>query len=195
MDQPEGAAAVPATMWRAIVARDPSWDGTFFYGVLTTGIFCFPSCPSRPPRREHVRLFATGAEALGAGFRPCRRCRPDLPGGRHQQEAEWVERIKALVEAQPEAAGSGKLAAAVGCSPQHLRRLFRKVTGRTLHDYIRSCRVRRAAELLRESRAGILDIAAAVGYASTSAFYTAFRQVFSVSPGSFRQEVGRPVDP
>lgn len=66
-------------LWKAIVNGDLSYDGRFFYGVNTTGVFCRPSCNSRKPKREHVRIFSTIREAMAAGFRPCKRCRPDLP--------------------------------------------------------------------------------------------------------------------
>lgn len=174
-------------MWDAVRRKDPGADGLFWLGVTSTGIFCFPSCPARTPKRENVRFFATREEARAAGFRPCKRCRTDLAGGRAEYEAAIVQQARVLAEAQLASVTPTALARAVGLSPAYLGRLFRSQTGLTPDEYIRGRRAERAAELLRQGEAAILDVAAAVGFESTSSFYAAFRRFLGAPPGEYRQ--------
>ena len=85
-------------MYRALLARNREYDGLFFVGVKTTGIFCRPSCPARKPQARNVQYFATARDALFAGYRPCKRCRPMHVNGR---PPEWVVRLMAEVERSP----------------------------------------------------------------------------------------------
>lgn len=174
-------------MFRAVREADASYDGVFFFGVTSTGVFCFPSCNSRTPRRENVVFFRSREEALAAGFRPCKRCRPDLGQGRRSYEVDLVVRAQALVEEQLECITVGGLASALAISPNHLRRLFRRWAGVPVHEYIVRRRVLRAAGLLRASRLSVLDVAGAVGFESSSAFYAAFQRVLGVAPGEYRR--------
>ena len=115
------------TAWAAVMARDRTLDGRFVTGVLTTGIYCRPSCAARHPKRENVRFFATGAEARAAGLRPCLRCRPDEV----TREAAALERVLRLLGQAEETPSLEDLAAAAGYSPHHFHRLFKRATGVT----------------------------------------------------------------
>ena len=178
-----------AEMAQAVYRSDRAYDGVFFFGVTTTGIFCFPSCPARKPRREHIVFFRTREEALAGGFRPCRRCRPDLEQGRYSYERDLVERVKGIVDRDLESASVRGVADAVALDPHYLMRLFRRVTGGTIGDYIRRRRTERAAEILKASRSTVFDVALSVGFSSTSAFYEAFRRTVGVAPGQYRADV------
>ncbi|HYF91764.1 MAG TPA: Ada metal-binding domain-containing protein [Symbiobacteriaceae bacterium] len=175
-------------MWEAVQRKDPAFDGRFFLGVTSTGIFCFPSCPAKTPKRENIRFFVSREAARAAGFRPCKRCRTDLPGGRAEYETGIIEQARAVAGAQLESVTPASLARTVGLSPAYLGRLFRTHTGLTPDDFIRQRRAERAAELLRTGDAAILDVAAAVGFESTSSFYAAFRRFLGASPGEYRQQ-------
>lgn len=181
-----------AEMLRAVLANDAAYDGRFFYGITTTMIFCFPSCPSKRPRPEHVRLFPHRREALAQGFRPCKRCLSDRDGGRAAHEAELVAQVQRLAAAECERVDVEGLAATVGLSPHYLMRIFRKVTGHSLHAHISRQRAERAAALLREGQS-ILDAAASVGFESTSAFYSAFTRTLGMPPGEYRQRTATEV--
>lgn len=174
-------------MWDAVQRKDAGFDGRFFLGVTSTGIFCFPSCPARTPKRENVRFFASREAALAAGFRPCKRCRTDLTGGRAEYETMVVQQARALAEAELASVTPAALARAAGLSPAYLGRLFRSQTGLSPDEYIRQRRAERAAALLRQGEANILDVAAAVGFESTSSFYAAFRRIIGAPPGEYRQ--------
>ncbi|HWI65509.1 MAG TPA: Ada metal-binding domain-containing protein [Symbiobacteriaceae bacterium] len=175
-------------MWDAVQRKDAAYDGQFYLAVTSTGIFCFPSCPARTPRRENVLFFVSAGDAKAAGFRPCKRCRTDLPGGRSEYERRVVEQAEVLVAAQLETVTPAALARAVGLSPAYLGRLFRSRTGLSPDEYIRRRRAEKAAELLRKGDVPILDVAAAVGFESTSSFYAAFRRFMGAPPGEYRQQ-------
>lgn len=178
----------PDQMWEAVKRKEAGYDGQFFLGVTSTGIFCFPSCPARTPKRENIRFFATADAARQAGFRPCKRCRTDLPGGRIEYETALVAHAQSLVAAQIETVTPAALARAVGLSPAYLGRLFRAHAGLGPDEYIRQRRAEQAAELLRRGDTTILDVAAAVGFESTSSFYAAFRRFIGAPPGQYRQQ-------
>src|SRR3546814_6889848 len=122
--------------WSAVMARDRTADGTFVTGVLTTGIYCRPSCSARHPRRENVRFFASGAGAAEAGLRACLRCRPDEV----TREAAALDRVYRLLEQAETPPSLDELAAAAGYSPHHFHRLFKRATGVTPAEYARGKR-------------------------------------------------------
>ena len=111
--------------WSAVLQRDRRFDGRFVTGVLTTGIYCRPSCAARHPARGNVRFFADGAEARAAGLRACKRCRPDEVGRDEAAVLAAIDEIKAS-EGLPRL---DELAAAVGYSPTHFQRVFTRATG------------------------------------------------------------------
>lgn len=117
--------------------RDPHAEGRFWYSVVTTGVYCRPTCPSRHARPENIRLHDSLAEARATGFRPCLRCCPESPAlGDHHRAL--IETACRLIEANGAAPPAGELAEAVGLSPSHFYRLFRRLTGTTPTTYARS---------------------------------------------------------
>lgn len=175
-------------MLQAVYARDAAYDGTFFFAVVSTGVFCFPSCRSRKPRPENVRFFFSPQEALAAGFRPCKRCRPDLPRGRRTEEAELLVKIATLIREQDGTIDVASLARRVSFSPHYLERLFRRLTGSSLHSYIMRYRAQRAVRLLWETDLPITDIAELTGFRSLSGFYDFFLRTVGSTPAAFRQK-------
>lgn len=177
---PESGAA-----WRAVASRDAGADGRFVYAVQTTRIFCRPSCPSRRPRRENVRFFATPALAAAAGFRACKRCRPEgsavVPG----QAA--VERARRYLDQHPEERVSlGQLATVAGLSPYHLQRTFKRLVGLSPSQYA----AERRAERLRSALRAGPSVSRAVyeaGFGSSSRVYESAHQLLGMTPGRYRQ--------
>ena len=131
--------------WGAVLRRDRAMDGQFVTGVLSTGIYCRPSCAARHPRRENVRFFAGGAEARDFGLRARLRCRPDEVAA---DEAGLARAIQ-LIEKAEELLTLDRLAEAAGYSPFHFHRLFRRATGVTPAAYVRAHRARRAERALK----------------------------------------------
>jgi methylphosphotriester-DNA--protein-cysteine methyltransferase len=170
----------------AVYACDPGADGRFWYGVTSTRIFCRPSCPSRAPRPERVLFFSTAAEARAAGFRPCKRCRPDAAPPEGELTASLEAAAAELRERCAEDVSWREAAARACMSPSHFHRLFRRHTGTTPSAYLALCRVRRAQELLRRGDRSVLQIAYESGFASPAAFYRAFARLTGASPAAFR---------
>src|SRR5690348_9294490 len=133
--------------WAAVVGRDRRADGAFYYAVLTTGVYCRPSCAARRARRENVRFHASCAEAERAGFRPCKRCRPQdaAAGGQH---AAAVAQACRLIETAEEIPSLEALAEAAGMSRFHFHRVFKAVTGLTPKAYAAAQRARRVRDEL-----------------------------------------------
>ena len=154
-------------MWTAFLARDRRWDGRFVAGVRTTGIFCRPTCTCRKPLRRNVRFFASPAAAARAGFRPCKRCRPELAGGASEADRRLAARALTLMR----------------CAPGErwpVRRLARALA---------RLRLERAQALLARGER-VLDVALEVGFGSGSAFARAWRRQHGVAPA---RSVPRPI--
>jgi AraC family transcriptional regulator of adaptative response/methylated-DNA-[protein]-cysteine methyltransferase len=170
--------------WAAVVSRDPAADGSFFYSVRTTGVYCRPSCAARIARPEHVRFYPTRQDAELAGFRPCRRCKPDQPPLAEQHAAMVTEACR-LIESSESAPTLEDLAAHTGVSPFHLHRVFKGITGLTPREYAASHRGERVRQEL--GRAG--SVTAAIyqsGYNSNSPFYREAQQVLGMTPTIYR---------
>jgi AraC family transcriptional regulator of adaptative response/methylated-DNA-[protein]-cysteine methyltransferase len=168
--------------WRAVASRDKGADGSFFFGVRTTGIYCRPGCASRTPRREHVRFFATPDEAERAGLRPCKRC---TPRDAASQQAAIVARACALIADADAPPTLGQLADAVGMSPFHFHRLFKAATGLTPAAYARAQR----AERLRDGLQRADSVTAAIydaGYGSSSGLYGDGGAALGMHPATYR---------
>ena len=134
-----------AAAWRR---RDAGYDGVFYFGVKTTRIFCRPSCPSRP-KREHLEFFRSGGEALRAGYRPCKRCQPELANG---QPPAWVAKLMALATAAPEQKISAQDLGKLGIQPERSRRWFQKHHGMTFAARSRGLRLARAFTQIRSGQ-------------------------------------------
>lgn len=152
--------------WQAVLARDRSFDGRFVTGVLSTGIYCRPSCAARHPRRENVRFFADGTAARAAGLRPCKRCSPDEVSRDERAVLASIAAIKAA--GQPLALAA--LAGEAGYSPAHFQRVFTRHTGLSPAAYARALRSERAAEALSEG-GRVTDAIYDAGYSGPSRFY------------------------
>src|SRR5688500_6613023 len=143
-------ATVSDPRWAAVAARDQAADGTFFYSVRTTGVYCRPSCGARAARPENVDFHATAADAERAGFRPCRRCKPDQPA-RAEQHAAQVAELCRFIERAEETPTLDQLAERAGLSSFHLHRIFKEVTGLTPKAYAAAHRAKRVRQALTRS--------------------------------------------
>jgi AraC family transcriptional regulator of adaptative response/methylated-DNA-[protein]-cysteine methyltransferase len=169
---------------RAFLAGDASYDGIFFVAVRTTGIFCRPSCPARKPLLENVEFHANTREALFAGFRPCKRCRPLDTNGRHPP---WVASLLKEIDQKPTARLRAADLRKRSIDPARARRYFQKHLGMTFQAY---CRGRRMSEALQQIRGGasLDNVALENGYDSHSGFREAFGRLFGTPPGRSRSK-------
>lgn len=171
-----------AEMETAYRRRDASYDGVFYLGVTTTGIFCRPSCPARKPLARNVKFFGSVKDALFAGFRPCKRCRPlEVPGA----HPAWVAGLIARLERTPERRFRDEDLRALGVEPGRARRYFRGRYGMTFHAFARGYRLRRAFERLRRG-ADLDEVAMSHGFESHSGFRDAFGRLLGNPPGRSR---------
>jgi AraC family transcriptional regulator of adaptative response/methylated-DNA-[protein]-cysteine methyltransferase len=173
-----------AAQWAAVTRRDPQADGRFFYSVRTTGVYCRPSCPSRQARREHVRFHTTSADAERAGFRACKRCRPNEPA-LAAQRASAVARACRLIERADATPPLDALAAAAGLSRFHFHRVFKSVTGVTPKAYAAAHRARRVRHELTH-QATVTDAIYGAGFNSNGRFYAVAPGVLGMTPTRFR---------
>ena len=171
--------------WEAVIKRDRSAEGHFVLAVTTTGIYCRPGCPARRPRRENVRFFRRAEEAEGAGFRPCKRCRPNAPSLK-EQHAAAVARVCRLIESAEEAPNLATLAGVAGMSRYHFHRVFKAVTGLTPRAYASAHRARRVREALRQGST-VTDAIHEAGFGSASRFYDASEAALGMPPASYRR--------
>ncbi|TMQ71667.1 MAG: methylphosphotriester-DNA--protein-cysteine methyltransferase family protein [Candidatus Eisenbacteria bacterium] len=177
-------------MWTAFLARDRRWDGRFVAGVRTTGIFCRPTCTCRKPLRRNVRFFASPAAAARAGFRPCKRCRPELAGGASEADRRLAARALTLMRGAPgERWPVRRLARALAMSPSAFARHFRAGAKTTPARALARLRLERAQALLARGER-VLDVALEVGFGSGSAFARAWRRQHGVAPA---RSVPRPI--
>jgi AraC family transcriptional regulator of adaptative response/methylated-DNA-[protein]-cysteine methyltransferase len=169
-------------MERATQERDSSYAGVFFVAVRTTGIFCRPGCAARTPRPENCSYYATAREAIFAGYRPCKRCRPLEISGK---PPDWVNRLLAVVERDPKKRVRDADVRTLAIDPARARRYFLKQYGMTFQAY---CRGRRMGEALAQIRNGVDldDVALGNGYDSHSGFRDAFARMFGDAPGRSR---------
>ena len=170
--------------WEAVVRRDRTADGAFYYAVHTTGVYCRPSCAARLARREHVRFYTTCAEAEQAGFRACRRCRPHEPALAAQHAAVVAQACR-LIEAAEETPNLEALAAAAGMSRFHFHRVFKTLTGVTPKAYAAAHRAQRVRDELARS-ATVTDAIYGAGFNSSGRFYTTSSEVLGMTPTDFR---------
>ncbi|MBP2637470.1 MAG: AraC family transcriptional regulator [Firmicutes bacterium] len=172
--------------WQAVVNCDRNYDGIFFYGVKTTGIFCKPSCKSKTPVRENVNFFAHTAEALKHGFRPCKRCCPNKDV--FEPELELVGQAKDIINADyNQQIDISYIAKQLGVSKNHLIRLFKRHSEFTPTQYFTKVRVGKARELLDQEDLSILELAYAVGFKSLSNFYKCFKEQTGRTPHEYRK--------
>jgi AraC family transcriptional regulator of adaptative response/methylated-DNA-[protein]-cysteine methyltransferase len=173
--------------WAAVAARDVRADGTFFYSVSTTGVYCRPSCGARRPRPEHVRFHATAEAAEAAGFRPCRRCRPDGPPPERVQAARIAQACRLLERAEPgQTPRLSTLARHAGLSPYHFHRLFKAATGLTPRRYAAAHRASRVRRALEKGDGTVTEAMYDAGFSSGSRFYEASDAMLGMTPTRYR---------
>lgn len=178
--------SISEEQWTAICTNDGSYDGRFYYAVRTTGIYCRPSCKSRPPKRSNAEVFPTSADAVSAGYRPCKRCKP---AGERLPDEEWSAQIAAYVDRHyMEDIDLATLAEICHGSPYHLHRTFKKITGLTPLAYLQQTRMHHAARLLADTDSPISRIGELVGIRNTPYFITLFKKMNGLTPAAFRQQ-------
>ncbi|PYJ25236.1 MAG: hypothetical protein DME91_05020 [Verrucomicrobia bacterium] len=166
------------TMYRALLKRDPSFEGIFFVGVRTTGIFCRPTCTAKKPARENVDFFATPSEALDNGYRPCLRCQPMDPDKR---PPKLIERLRTEVDRAPGGRLTDKELAALAIDPSTARRQFKRHYGMTFQAYHRARRMGLALSQVRKGRR-VDEARNGSGFESESGFREAFTKIFGEPP-------------
>jgi AraC family transcriptional regulator, regulatory protein of adaptative response / DNA-3-methyladenine glycosylase II len=178
------------TCYRAILTRDPRFDGRLFIGVHTTGIYCRPVCPARMPKPANVSFYPSAAAAQEAGFRPCLRCRPE----RSPDLAAWrgtsntVTRALALIGQGAMDEGVETLAERLGVGERHLRRLFNQHLGASPIAIAQTRRVLFAKQLITETRMPLAEIALAAGFGSVRRFNAIFRELYQRPPRELRRK-------
>ena len=176
--------------YKAVESCNAHFDGSFFYGVGTTGVFCRPSCHARMPKRENIRYFDAAEDAISAGFRPCKKCRPDLLN--FEPEQDLINKAKELLQRNYSCKTDLlKWARELGISEGHLIRLFKRVCGLTPIQYLIALRVEAAKERLLHSEDSILCIASETGFFSLSHFYKCFKAQTGLAPQDYRQQRGQ----
>ena len=171
--------------WQALTARDPQADGFFVYGVTSTRIYCRPICPSRLPLQENVRFFDTWQQAEEAGFRPCKRCSPQAAKA-PDPVLEAVSKACRLIEESQKELSLSQLAAAVGLSPYHFQRQFKKVMGITPKQFSMQKRLYKVRSYLQKE-GNITEAIYAAGYQSGSRFYEKVQPALGMKPAEFQK--------
>ena len=175
--------------WQAVISCDGSYDGIFFYGVKTTGIFCRPSCKSKTPVRGNVIFFNSAASGIEAGFRPCKRCCPDKTV--FEPDLELMKKAKAILEADyNKQVDLRQISKQLGVSTNHLIKVFKRHNSLTPTQYIVKIRIDKASELLNQTDISILEIAYMTGFKSLSNFYKCFKQQIGYTPYEYRKGRG-----
>ena len=183
----------------AVKARDARFDGRLFVGVTSTGVYCRPVCRVRTPRRENCRFFGTPAQAEAAAFRPCLKCRPEIAPGLSQMDSSQqladvaARRIEQAVQAG-EPLALPALAARLGVTDRHLRRIFQAAHGVTPHGWLTTQRLLLAKQLLTDTTMPVTEVALASGFDSLRRFNAAFAEHYRLAPTRLRREgrEGRP---
>lgn len=171
--------------WAAICSRDKTFDGVFWYGVKSTGIFCMPSCESKPPLREDIEYFDSPEEAIDAGYRACKYCRPDQFS--YNPNRELLKQIhEYLDEHFCETEAIKSYLNDLSLHSKYLSRLFKMQYNTTPHAYVQEKRFEKAAQLLSETDMNILDVALSSGFNSMSNFYSKFKNYYGMSPTQYR---------
>lgn len=186
----EELAQAPAAWEAARRSRDRRFDGRFFVGVVTTGIYCRPVCPAVTAKTANVRFYATAASAADAGFRPCLRCRPETAPGSPAWlgSSATVRRAMRLIEAgECVDSGTERLAERLGVSSRHLRRLFQRDLGTSPHSIASTHRLQLAKRLIDETTLPMTSVAEAAGYGSVRRFNAAIRACYARSPRELRR--------
>ncbi|MGO3886994.1 MAG: bifunctional transcriptional activator/DNA repair enzyme AdaA, partial [Mycetocola sp.] len=179
--------------YRAASGRDARWDGLLYLGVTTTGIYCRPSCPARKPLPQNCTYFSSAAACVAAGFRACKRCRPDsLPGSRHwDARSDLCARAVTLIrDGVVDEVGVSGLAARLAVSERQLTRVLSAELGASAQQLNRTRRAHAARSLIEQTAMPLSDVAFAAGFGSVRQFNDVMRAEFGVAPSSYRRVQG-----
>lgn len=179
---------------RARLTRDARYDGRFFTAVITTGIYCRPICPARPPKRSNVRYFLSAAAAEQAGFRPCLRCRPEAAPGSPAWKGTTTSVSRALRligDGALDEGGIEDLATRLGIGSRHLRRLFARHVGASPKAVAQTRRVHAAKRMIDETDLPMTQVALASGFSSIRRFNATVRAVYGRAPSELRRSASR----
>lgn len=174
---------IEETRWLAVKTRDSGESGNFVYAVKTTGIFCRPGCSSRLPNRKNTEFFATPADAAAAGFRPCKRCRPESTPVSEDYAAALTDACRRIISS-PETISLDQLAGTVNMSPGHFHRLFKRITGITPKEFSSTVQSDRFLKALDEGRS-VTEAIYEAGYSGPGRAYEQLRKHTSISPGEY----------
>lgn len=175
----------PDSRWQAVVRRDRQADGVFVYAVKTTGVYCRPSCPSRTAKRENVEFFESNAQAAAAGYRACKRCRPEALSQEQRRQALAIQACR-TIEQSAVALPLAALARQAGLSPHHFHRIFKEVVGLTPKEYCKSVRAGRVAASL-QSAPSVTEAIYAAGFNSAGRFYEESGALLGMAPATYRK--------
>lgn len=174
--------------WKAVLSCDTTYDGQFFYGVKTTGIFCRPSCKSKDPKQKNIVFFDTEEQARENGFRPCKRCRPDVL--EYEPQKEKAEKIKLIYDRYfSDHNQLQEELKKLTLSRNRIIQLFQSQYEKTPVEYLNELRIMSAKQLLRQTQDTILQIALQSGFESLSTFYAQFRRLTGISPNAYRKRL------
>ncbi len=188
----DGMELDPDTAWNALAAHDARYDGRFFVGVTSTRIYCRPVCRVRTPRRENCRFYANAATAEQAGFRPCLRCRPELAPGLSLMDSSQVlaQHAARMIDHAVRAGAAVRmpaLAARLGVTERHLRRVFAQAHGVSPIDYLTTQRLLQAKQLLTDTDLPVTEVALACGFESLRRFNAVFAEQVRLKPTELRR--------
>ncbi len=173
--------------YTAVITNDENYDGVFFYGVTSTGIFCRPSCKSKAPKRENTQFFDSADDAIKAGFRACKRCRSDLLI--FEPSKEIANTVKKVIDAMSvETAKLNVELTKIGLSQRQVIEVFKKEYGVTPKVYADTLRINEAKRQLLHTKNSVIDISMSIGFNSLSAFYRFFKEYTKCTPSLFRKE-------
>jgi AraC family transcriptional regulator of adaptative response / methylphosphotriester-DNA alkyltransferase methyltransferase len=177
-------------MWNAIINCDPTFDGEFYYGVNTTGIFCRPSCKSKNPKIENVLFFDTSEEAKKDGFRPCKRCQSDLKKKNYNPADELIDNTIDFLQKNYKVCNTlDDISKELGISSFYLNRIFKKQKGITPRVYLERLKIKSAKNLLKDKSLDIVDVCFESGFKSLSTFYNVFNKHTGKTPKKYRKNL------
>lgn len=172
--------------WNAVINNNSQYDGKFFYAVKSTQIFCRPSCISKPPLLKNIDYFKTAEEAQNAGYRPCKRCRPDLFD--YQPTIEFADKIKRTIDSHfLDKTSLGNHLKSLGLSRHRMTEIFQNCYSQTPNEYANNLRIDIAKTKLASTNYSIIEIASFLGFESLAAFYTFFKKHTKISPKNYQK--------
>jgi len=176
--------------WNAVIDCNKQYDGLFYYAVKSTGIFCRPSCKAKTPLKKNILFFNSVDEAINAGFRPCKICRPDINEHIYEPNTILIEKAKDILTLNYNSEFNLKfISQEIGISESYFRRLFKQYYSLTPNEYIFKIRINRSMDLLSKTDLDILEIAYEVGFKSLSNFYKYFKEQVGYTPKEYRKRI------